>query len=99
MQHRRLLSSVAIPTVLALASGLQGVAFAQSGDAGAEVRWDTGGAVVAGTGCFLGVDAMIAVNGQDVSIVFSNLGVALGGDVGSPREDARTCTVKVPAHV
>jgi hypothetical protein len=74
-------------------SAAEPVAFVQS------VQWNMESAVAAGTGCFLGVDTMVAVSGGDVSVVFTNLGVALGSGQGEPSRDVRTCTVRLPAVV
>ncbi len=65
----------------------------------ASVTWNVAAAVGAGTGCFLGVDTMISVSGEDVSVVFTNLGVSLAGADGGPLRDTRTCTIKLPASV
>ncbi len=61
------------------------------------VSWDVAAGVAGGSACSNGVDAFIMTNGADVSMVFSNLGVALGG--GTPQEGEGACTVQVPASV
>jgi len=78
----------------ALAAALLSVAFA----AEARVSYDGGAAQIRGTACAGGVDAFALVNGGDVSVVFSNLGVVLGAGDPNPRLPAM-CSVKVPAQV
>lgn len=71
---------------------------ALAADAGAPVvDWDGGAAVVGGSACSNGVDAFVLANGNDLSLVFSNLGVAL--DENTPSSGQATCAVQVPAEV
>jgi len=90
---------------LALAFGLASIATVSAGSAkasGAAVKWDITGRtyVLAGTGCQRDVDAFAATNGNDLSIVFTNLGVNLPGD-GSSRQlaDRKTCSLRIPAEI
>jgi hypothetical protein len=61
------------------------------------VTWEPDSAVAAGTACSSGVDTFVIQNGNDVSMVFSNLGVSLGH--GSPLQGAGACSVRVPVSV
>lgn len=65
-------------------------------DAG--VTWNLTTAVAGGSACSIGVDAFILQNGSDLSMVFSNLGVALGP--GAPQAEGEgACSVQVTAAV
>ena len=85
-----------LPLALSFAPGT-----ARAADAGApatEIQWDKRTANVAGTSCVKGIDSFVLVNGNDVSFVFSNLGVAL--DFASPEPTAREmCSFKIQAQV
>jgi hypothetical protein len=56
---------------------------------------DTTHAILAGTGCANNVDAFMAANGSDLSLVFTKLGVDLEGD-GPQRADMKSCILRVP---
>jgi hypothetical protein len=56
--------------------------------------------VIAGTGCVKDVDAFASANGDDLSIVFTNLGVNLPGDGFSNQlADMKSCLVRIPASI
>jgi hypothetical protein len=56
--------------------------------------------VIAGTGCQNNVDAFAAANGDDLSIVFTNLGINLPGDgFSSQLADMKSCLVRIPASI
>lgn len=89
----------------ALAFGLASIATMSASTAKAApaaVKWDITGRtyVIAGTGCQKDVDAFAATNGNDLSVVFTNLGVNLPGD-GSTRQlaDRKTCSLRIPAEI
>jgi len=62
------------------------------------IAWDAQGAILAGTGCAKDVDAFIMEAGNDLSIVFSNLGVELS-DSFAPLAARKSCLAKVAARV
>jgi hypothetical protein len=56
--------------------------------------------IIAGTGCQNNVDAFAAANGDDLSIVFVNLGVNLPGDGFSNQlADQKACLIRIPASI
>ncbi len=76
--------------------------FSGSADAaGPAVKWDLGKQfIIAGSGCQKNVDAFAAQNGNDLSIVFTNLGINLPGD-GQTNQlaDRKSCTIRIPASI
>lgn len=78
----------------ALASLLPVAAYAQQ-----SVQWDTGRAVLAGQGCTKDVDAFLTENGNDLSIVFTRLGVDLPGGGSSVLSARSSCIARVPATI
>ncbi len=89
----------------ALAFGLASIATLSAGAAKADVaavKWDVASHtyIIAGTGCQKDVDAFAATNGNDLSIVFTNLGVNLPGN-GTLRQlaDRKTCALRIPAEI
>ena len=87
----------------ALSIGLASATFLSSSSANAAaVQWDISSHtyVIAGTGCQRDVDAFAATNGNDLSIVFTNLGVNLPGDgVSRQLADRKTCALRIPATI
>lgn len=61
------------------------------------VTWDVTRAIAGGSTCSVGVDAFILQNGSDLTMVFSNLGVAL--EPGAPAQREGACSVQVPSTV
>jgi len=80
-----------------LISSFAGTASAQV----ASVTWEINKPyVIAGTGCVKDVDAFVAANGDDLSIVFTNLGINLpGGGFTNQLADMKTCLVRVSASI
>ncbi len=66
------------------------------------VQWqlNSNNFVIAGSGCQKDVDAFAATNGNDLAIVFTNLGVNLPGS-GSTNQlaDRKNCAVRIPASI
>lgn len=95
----KLKSSLALG--LASIASLATFSFAGNAEAAA-VQWqiNSNNFVVAGTGCQKDVDAFATTNGNDLAIVFTNLGVNLPG-IGSTNQlaDRKTCSVRVPASI
>jgi len=63
------------------------------------VEWDVSRAVLAGTGCQKDMDAFITENGNDLSIVFTQLGVDLGCNASRVLAARKTCIARVPAMI
>lgn len=91
--------ALGLATVASLATmSISGTANA----APAAVSWDINGNnfIIAGTGCQKNVDAFASTNGNDLAIVFTNLGVDLPGDGVTKQLAARkTCSVRIPASI
>lgn len=86
---------------LATVASLATFSFAGTAEAAA-VQWQTNSSafVIAGTGCQKDVDAFATTNGNDLAIVFTNLGVNLPGSGASNQlADRKNCTVRVPASI
>lgn len=62
------------------------------------VQWDADRAILAGTGCQKDIDAFILEAGNDVSVIFSNLGVDLS-DQFAPMAARKSCLARIPARV
>lgn len=63
-------------------------------------RWDLDASVVGGSACVKDFDAWVLVNGGDVSMVFTNLGVALhGGGPMAPLTASGACSVRLPVTI
>jgi hypothetical protein len=63
----------------------------------AVIEWNTDAAVVEGSGCQKDVDTFVIASGNDVSVVFSNLGFSLtdgNGLVGNT-----LCSLRIPAKI
>jgi hypothetical protein len=85
-----------ISVLVALAGLSVGVsASAQSVPA---VVWDVNDAILGGTGCSNADTAMLA-SGDDLSIIFSNLGVSLPGGSSNQLSDRKNCAVRVPTQI
>lgn len=65
---------------------------------GQTIHWDTDNAVLGGSGCRKDVDAFIMEAGNDVSIVFSNLGVELA-DQYAPLQARKSCLARIGARI
>jgi hypothetical protein len=64
------------------------------------VSWNTASAVLAGSGCTKNVDAWAVANGQDLSLVFTRLGINLPGNGTDGSLAARsTCTARIPVQI
>jgi len=63
------------------------------------VRWNLVGSIIAGSGCQKDVDSFASTNGNDLAIVFTNLGVDLPGQSGLPLAQRKNCSVRVPAEI
>jgi hypothetical protein len=53
--------------------------------------------VIAGSGCHNNIDAFAAANGDDLSLVFTNLGVDMPAGEPDRLSDAKSCLVRIPA--
>lgn len=84
---------------LALTLSLFGFSALSSSAQADTVRWDTGQAVLAGNGCVKDVDAFVLSNGNDLALVFSNLGVDLPARSGMPLSARRSCSARIPATI
>lgn len=84
-----------VGTFLAISAflGTTGPAYSQQ-----VIRWDVNRAVLAGSGCQKDVDAFIIEAGNDVAVVFSNLGVELA-DRYAPLAARKTCMARIAASV
>jgi hypothetical protein len=69
------------------------------GRADGSVRWDADQAVLAGSGCQKDLDSFVIASGNDLSIIFSNLGFSLAGGSGEPLAARKNCAVRVPATI
>ena len=69
-------------------------AFAQQ-----SVQWDSTKSILAGQGCTRDVDSFVTQNGNDLSMVFTRLGVDLPGGVSKVLAARSSCTARVPATV
>lgn len=76
------------------ASVLPLAAFAQQ-----SVQWDAGRTILAGSGCVKDVDTFVSANGNDLAVVFTNLGVNLPGGASSTLAARAACSVRVPARI
>ena len=81
-------------SLAAAASMISMSAFAQQ-----SVQWDANRAILAGQGCVKDVDAFITENGNDLSIVFTNLGVNLPGGGSRVLAARSSCIARVPATI
>jgi hypothetical protein len=63
------------------------------------VRWEADAAILAGSGCVKDVDAFVIAAGNDLSVIFSDLGFSLGGNSGAPLAARKNCSVRVPATI
>lgn len=70
-----------------------------NGRADGTVRWDADAAILAGTGCQKDIDSFVLAAGNDLSIIFSNLGFSLAGGSGEPLAARKNCAVRVPATI
>jgi hypothetical protein len=62
------------------------------------ITFDADKAILAGTGCAKGVDAFVSTNGNDVSVIATNLGFDLYE--GSPHVSAMSsCILRMPANI
>lgn len=86
---------IGLATLGAIGTGVQHHAQAADGS----VRWDEGRAIVAGTGCRKDVDSWVIANGNDLSVIFSNLGFSLPGGSSAALAARKNCSVRVPATI
>lgn len=63
------------------------------------VAWDADRAVLAGNGCRKDIDAFVLANGNDLALVFTNLGVDLPGRSRLPLSARKACSARVPATI
>jgi hypothetical protein len=77
-----------------LASILSATSFAQQ-----SVKWDASRSVLAGVGCRKDVDSFVTENGNDLSIVFTNLRVDLPGGASPTLAGRSSCIARVPAKI
>jgi hypothetical protein len=63
------------------------------------VRWNVERSILQGNGCQKDWDAFISSNGNDLSIVFTNLGLDLPGGSRLPLAGRKNCAVRVPAEI
>ena len=66
---------------------------------GLSVTWDPNRAIVAGSGCIKDVDAFVQAAGNDLAIIFTNLGVNLPAGARLPLAQRSACAVRVPAQI
>jgi hypothetical protein len=88
---RPVISGAVVATALLLAPGAR----AQIAPA---VVWNVDGAMLLGSGCSMRDTAILAA-GNDLSFVFSNLGVSLPGGSSGLLSDRRNCAVRVPTQI
>lgn len=61
------------------------------------VEWDTNRAVAIGSGCGAGDTAFIS-NGEEVSVIFANMGVSVDG-FSANRTPRKACNIRIPVNV
>jgi hypothetical protein len=86
--------------VAALAVALASPKSAKADDSAPIVQWDPSspaGALIAGSGCKMNVDAWAFANGSDLTIVFTNLGIDLSDDI--RLADRKACAVRIPVTI
>lgn len=88
MKLSRKLSLVAVASLVSSAS------FAQQ-----TVQWDSQRAILAGSGCAKDIDSFVTDNGNDLSIVFTRLGVDLPGGGSRTLAGRSSCVARVPATI
>jgi hypothetical protein len=71
--------------------------FASSPAYAGAIEWNTDAAIVAGSGCQKDVDTFVIASGNDVSVVFSNLGFSLTD--GSGLVGNNVCNLRIPATI
>ncbi len=91
MLRKSLLGIAAIGTLIA------GFSQAQASDG--SVRWDERRAILAGSGCQKDVDAFVIANGNDLSVIFTDLGFSLPGGSGAVLAARKNCVVRIPATI
>jgi hypothetical protein len=62
-------------------------------------RWEKEAVLLGGTGCFLDVDTTVSTAGNDLNVIFSNLGVDLGAPSNANLSESRSCELKVPLTI
>lgn len=67
--------------------------------AAASVSWDAAAAALGGSGCVKDVDSFVIANGNDLSVIFTNLGFSLAGGSGDPLAARKNCAFRVPATI
>lgn len=67
--------------------------------AAASVSWDAAASALGGSGCVKDVDSFVIANGNDLSVIFTNLGFALAGGSGDPLAARKNCAFRVPATI
>lgn len=87
---KRLLLSLATGSTLIASS-----AFAQD----ASISFDADRAIVAGMGCQKDYNAFVQTAGNDLAVIFSELGVNLASGSYEPNAKRASCLVRVPAQV
>lgn len=63
------------------------------------VQWDANRAILAGSGCQKDIDSFVSENGNDLAIVFTNLGVDLPGNASRVLSARKTCSARIPATI
>lgn len=68
------------------------------------ISWNADQAIALGSGCnnrdmSRPMDTFFLANGDDVSVVFSGLGVNLPGGSGLPLSDRKNCSIRIPARI
>lgn len=81
---------------------LAGGILATSSAFAATISWNTNSAIAIGSGCNSRdpnrpIDTFFVANGNDLSVVFSGLGVNLPGGSGLPLAERKNCSMRVPA--
>lgn len=63
------------------------------------VQWDTSRTIMAGSGCIKDYDSFVSANGNDLAVVFTNLGVNLPGGATTVLAGRSACSIRVPAAI
>jgi hypothetical protein len=71
----------------------------QAQAADGSVRWNANAAILAGSGCQKDVDSFVIANGNDLAVIFTNLGFSLPGGSGAVLADRKNCSLRVPATI
>ncbi len=63
------------------------------------VTWDVDRAIIAGSGCMKDVSAFAIQNGDELSILFTSLGVDLPAGSHLPNAQRKSCAIRVPTQI